>query len=115
MVKIAHVREVAALQLPEEVIAVVREAVTVLDTEYGANRAADSGYGGYVLVIESEEDFARLKEIHLEVEKEIPEYVHSIVCSDGQVFSSSLFLLGSDFGVVVIIPLFILPSGNGYS
>lgn len=100
MLKIVHAREIAGLQLPQAVLTVVRESVTVLDAEYGEDRAEDSGYGGYVLVLESEEDVKNLSD---EIQTALPEYVDVLAASTGE-FVSVLVLLGSDFGVVVIIP-----------
>lgn len=105
MIKIAHVREVNSLTLPQEVLTVVLDAVTILDTEYGENRNVDSGYGGYVMIVESEEDFEKMKEVRIDVETATPEYVDVIRCDSGQAFSSQLFLLGNDFGIVVILPI----------
>lgn len=100
MIKIAHVREVSGLHLPQEVVAVVNEAVTLIDAEYGEDRAVDSGYGGYVLVLESEKD---VRSLPGEIRTALQEYVDVLPTSSGE-FVSVLFLLGSDFGVVVIIP-----------
>ncbi len=101
MLKISHVKEVDGLQLPQEVIAVIRDAVTILDEEYGEERE-ESGYGGYVLVLESDDEMARLEELGIDVATAIPEYVDVIECLDGQAYTSSLVLLGSDFGIVLI-------------
>ena len=100
MIKIAHVREVEGFQLPQEVIGVVMEAVTVLDTEYGEDRDIDSGYGGYVLVLESEADVTNLSG---EIRTALPEYVDVLPASIVE-FVSVLVLFGSDFGVVIIMP-----------
>ena len=112
MIKIAHVKEVNSITLPQEVITVVLEVVTILDTEYGENRDVDSGYGGYVLIVESEEDVQNLKEIDQDVGTIIPEYIEKIECNDGRVFISSLVLLGSDYGIVLIMPIQFLESVN---
>ncbi len=105
MKKIAHVDEVKELKdLPIEIINVIQDAVTILDREYGEDRDVDSDYGGYVLVIESEGELGQLKEIGIDMESDSPEYVDTIICSDGQVFTSRLFLLGSDYGIIVIMP-----------
>lgn len=105
MKKIAYVRELTGLTgLPVELINVIREAVTILDAEYGENREVDSGYGGYVLVVEHESELANLKIPSLDLNIDMPEYADIIACSDGQVFISRLFLMGSDYGVVVIMP-----------
>ncbi len=100
MLKIAHVREITGLQLPQAVVTVVREAVTVLDAEYGEIRAEDSGYGGYVLVMDSEKDVRSLPN---EIRTALPEYIDVFPAPNDE-FVSVLVLLGSDFGVVVIMP-----------
>jgi len=105
MIKIAHVREVTGLCLPQEVVTVVKEAVTVLDTEYGEDRTADSDYGGYVLFIEDDGELEQLKELYIDLETVIPEYVNVITCDDGQIYTNCLIMLGSDFGVIMIMPL----------
>ena len=109
MIKIAHVREVEAFRgLPSEVVDVIRDAVTILDIEYGEHRDVDHGDGGYVLIIESKDELERLKDIHIDVKTAIPEYVDRIKCNDGQVFASTLVLLSNDFGVIVVMPLGLL-------
>jgi len=111
MIKIGHVREVEALKgLSSEVVDVIREAVTILDTEYGESRDVDRGYGGYVLIIEDEAELVKLKDIYIDVETVIPEYVDVIECEDERVFTSSLVLVGSEFGVIIIMPIFMLPA-----
>ncbi len=106
MKKIAHVREVEALNgLPSEVINAIRDAVTILDTEYGESRDDDCGDGGYVMILKYKDELERLKDIHIDVETVMPEYADRIQCADGQVFISTLVLLSEDFGVVVIMPI----------
>lgn len=106
MIKIAHVREVEALEgLPSEVVDVIRDAVIILDTEYGENRDVDRGDGGYVMFLESKDEIERLKDINIDAKMAIPEYTDGIMCNDGQVFASTLVLLSNDFGVIVVMPL----------
>lgn len=112
MLKIAHVSEVQGLTLPAEVVAVIREAVTILDTEYGENREADDDLGGYVLVIEAAEELEQLQDFRIDIAANVPEYVDVIACSDGQVYTSSMIMLNSDFSIVVIIPMkFLMSTG----
>ncbi|MCM0759878.1 hypothetical protein M7775_15065 [Sporomusa sphaeroides DSM 2875] len=85
MLKIAHIHQLASSNgLPAELMNTIREAVTALDNEYGEDRDVDSGYGGYVLVIEAQEELAALQDIHVDVTTVIPEYVDVIRCQDGQ-------------------------------
>lgn len=110
MLKIAHIREIEAVRgLPSEVIDVVRDAVIILDTEYGESRDVDNGYGGYVLVIMEEEEIEKLKDVFINIDTVIPEYVDIFGCNYGMGFASSLILLGSDFGVILIMPKNVLP------
>ncbi|HAT4320274.1 TPA: hypothetical protein ACOTGW_003158 [Clostridium perfringens] len=85
---------------PVEVIKSISETIDILNENYGENRDVDKDLGGYVLVVESIEDVKELKNGML---KDIlPEYTGEIICSEGVNYTSSLFLLSSDFSVVVI-------------
>jgi hypothetical protein len=113
MIKIAHVHQLASLRsLPAEVMNTIHEAVTILDNEYGEDRDVDSGDGGFVLVIENKAELQALQEIRIDVTSDIPEYVDVIHCQDGQVFASSLILQGSDFGIILVMPLDFLVGTN---
>ncbi len=83
-----------------EVIKSISETIDILNENYGEIRDVDKDLGGYVLVVESIEDVKELKNRTL---KDIlPEYTDKIICSEGVNYTSSLFLLFSDFSVVVI-------------
>lgn len=85
---------------PIEVIQSISEIVDILNENYGEKRNVDKDLGGYILVVESIEDVEELKNGML---KDIlPEYTDEIICSEGVNYISSLFLLSSDFSVVVI-------------
>lgn len=85
---------------PVEVIQSISETIDILNENYGENRDVDKDLGGYVLVVENIEDVKELKNGML---KDIPpEYTDEIICSEGVNYTSSLFLLSSDFSVVVI-------------
>lgn len=65
--------------LPPPVHAKIEETVAILNFYYGENRDVDKNLGGYVLLIESEADFERLKAIfHNEIENLAAEYVDII-------------------------------------
>ncbi|EOU1686007.1 hypothetical protein ACSXAP_06985 [Clostridium perfringens] len=85
---------------PVEVIKSISEIVDILNENYGENRNVDKDLGGYVLVVESLEDVKELKNGMLK--NILPEYTDEIKCSEGVNYTSSLFLLSSDFSVVVI-------------
>ncbi|EOU1649774.1 MAG: hypothetical protein E7H79_13695 [Clostridium perfringens] len=85
---------------PIELIKSISATVDILNENYEENRDVDKDLGGYVLVVESLEDIKKLKNGML---KDIlPEYTDEIKCSEEVNYTSSLFLLSSDFSVVVI-------------
>jgi hypothetical protein len=113
MLKIAHVREVEALRgLPSEVIDVIRDAVIILDTEYGEHRDVDGGDGGYVLIVESKDDLEELIDFKICVKTSMPEYVDSIKCGDGQMFTSTMVMLSDDYSIIVVMILDLLRDTN---
>ncbi|EOU1683144.1 MAG: hypothetical protein E7J22_00855 [Clostridium perfringens] len=83
-----------------KIIEGISETIDILNENYGENRNVDKDLGGYVLVVENIEDVEELRNGML---KDIlPEYTDEIICSEGVNYTSSLFLLSSDFSVVVI-------------
>ena len=84
----------------KQVRTVILETLKILDENYGENRDVDKDLGGYVLVVENIEDIKELKNGMLK--DIIPEYTDEIICSEGVNYTSSLFLLSSDFSIVVI-------------
>ena len=78
-----------------EVIKSISETIDRLNENYGENRNVDKDLGGYVLVVENIEE---VKELRNGMLKDIlPEYTDEIICSEGVNYTSSLFLLSSDF------------------
>ena len=77
------------------VIKSIYETIDILNENYGENRDVDKDLGGYVLVVESLEDIKELKNGMLK--DLLPEYTDKIICSEGVNYTSSLFLLSSDF------------------
>ena len=90
--------EAESLQL--EVSETIRATIEVLDDNYGADRDIESGLGGYIVIAENIVDIEILKQDKLQ--GLIPEYTDIIECSEGVNWTSSLFLLSSDFSIVVI-------------
>ena len=86
--------------IPVEVIESIRETITVLDENYGTNRDVELDLGGYVVIAENIVDIKILKQDKLQ--GLIPEYTDIIECSEGVNWTSSLFLLSSDFAIVVV-------------
>ncbi|MCT4508241.1 MAG: hypothetical protein N4A48_05665 [Tepidibacter sp.] len=108
MIKIAHVKETENLNLPKEVVEVIKSVTAILDAEYGKERN-EQLEGGYIIILESKDDFEKLKEIYIDVDDIIPEYVDKITVAGGEDYTNSLILCNNDFGISVIIPMRLTP------
>ena len=86
--------------IPEEVIEFVREIIVILNEAYGENRNVESDLGGYVLIAENIVDIEILKQDKLQCL--VPEYTDVIEVMNGENYTSSLYLLSSDFSIVVV-------------
>ena len=83
-----------------EVIECITETISILNENYGVERDIDNDLGGYILVAEDIVDIEVLKQGRLQ--GLIPEYTGIIECSEGVNWISSLFLLSSDYAIVVV-------------
>ena len=86
--------------LPVESVESIRGVVITLNQNYGEDRDIDNGLGGYILIAENIVDIEILKQDKLQGLE--PEYTDIIECSEGVNWTSSLFLLSSDFAIVVV-------------
>ena len=86
--------------IPSEVIEGIKATIDVLNENYGANRDIESDLGGYIVVAENIVDIEILKQDKLQ--GLIPEYTDVIECSEGVNWTYSLFLLSSDYAIVVV-------------
>lgn len=86
--------------IPSEVIESMKVTIDILNENYGADRDIESDLGGYVVIAENIVDIEILKQDKLK--GLVPEYTDIIECSEGVNWTSSLFLLSSDFSIVVI-------------
>lgn len=111
MIEITYLREMEMVQaLPVEVQEVIRGTLEILDSEYGADRDKYADNGGYVVVVESIEDFKEIREkTNIDVNDVIVEYVDNIVCADGKAYTNSLVLCNNDYSISLIIPFDIMP------
>ncbi len=82
-------------ELPQQVKEVIRENVKILEENYGTERTVED-LGGYIALVD-EEDITTFKEEILK--GTIAEYIDDI---EGAEYISALFLLSSDFSIVVI-------------
>ena len=97
MVKLWNEQQLEKVLIPNEVKKSIKEAINILDESYGADRKIDEELGGYILIVEKEADIKAIKENLLK--DIIPEYTDNI----SEDYTSSLFLLSSDFAVIVIV------------
>lgn len=86
--------------IPSEVIESMKVTIAILNESYGANRNIEADLGGYVVIAENIVDIEILKQDKLQ--GLIPEYTDIIECSEGVNWTSSLFLLSSDYAIVVV-------------
>ena len=83
-----------------EAIESIKVTIDILNENYGTNRDVESDLGGYILIAENIVDIEILKQDKLQ--GLVPEYTDIIECSEGVNWTSSLFLLSSDFSIVVV-------------
>ena len=100
MIKVLKYVKEELISLPTEVINNIEEITILLNKNYGSNRKMNKDLGGYILILENRFEIEILKEEKLQ--GLLPEYVDIIECSEGVNWTSSLFLLSSDFSIVVI-------------
>lgn len=86
--------------LSVEIIRNISETIIIINESYGADRDIESDLGGYVVIAENIVDIEVLKQDKLQ--GLIPEYTDVIECSGGVNWTSSLFLLSSDYAIVVV-------------
>ena len=86
--------------IPVGVIEYVKETVVVLNALYGEERDTENNLGGYVVIAENIVDIEILKQDKLQ--GLIPEYADMIECSRGINYNSILYILSSDFAIVVV-------------
>lgn len=85
---------------PKEVLQSIENIVNILEKNYGKNRNVYNDLGGYVLIAEDIVDIEILKQDKLQ--GLIPEYADMIECSRGINYNSILYILSSDFAIVVV-------------
>ena len=86
--------------IPSEVIESIKVTIDMLNENYGEDRDVEADLGGYIVIVENIVDIKIMKQDKLQ--GLIPEYTDIIECSEGVNWTSSLFLLSSDFSIVVV-------------
>ena len=85
--------------IPVEVIESIKVTIDILNENYVEDRDVESDLGGYVVIAENIVDMEILKQDKLQ--GLVPEYTDIVECSEGVDWTSSLFLLSSDYAIVV--------------
>lgn len=99
---IGDIESLNNIEIAEKVlIRYIKNVIAILDINYGINRDIQNDLGGYVVIVENIVDIEILKQGKLK--GLVAEYTDIIECSEGVNWTSSLFLLSSDFSIVVII------------
>ena len=83
-----------------EVINSILKDIQILNENYGEERDIDNDLGGYIIIAENIVDIEILKQGKLQ--GLVPEYTDIVECSEGVNWTSSLFLLSSDYAIVVV-------------
>ena len=86
--------------IPSKVIESIKATIDILNKNYGVDRDIEADLGGYIVIVENIEDIQMLKQDKFK--NLMPEYTDVIECSEGVNWTSSLFLLSSDFAIVVV-------------
>ncbi|SFO16397.1 hypothetical protein [Proteiniclasticum ruminis] len=112
MIKLLHVSDISKIaHLEEEVQTYGLEALTILDEEYGTDRDSFTDLGGYVVILENLDDIQELEALHnIDLTKNpLPEFVDLIYPEKGPRYTASLYLLSSDYGIIIILPYDMTP------
>jgi len=108
MIKLINEKEVHGLALDEHIKGIAKYTLSILDDAYGADRDPKADLGGFVVILESEDEVDLLKEYHLNLLTDIPEYTDYVAGNDDN-WIVSMYLLSSDYSITVIMPMHIAP------
>ena len=100
MKKVIKISNLIGMELEVNIRSVIEENLNILDDSYGGDRDIEADLGGYVVIAENIEDIEILKQDKLQ--GLIPEYTDIIECSEEVNWTSSLFLISSDYSIIVV-------------
>lgn len=100
MRKVSKISDLIGMGLEINVISTIEDQLNILDDIYGVERNIDEDLGGYVLVLEIKDDVIEAKENILK--DIIAEYVDDIEGEGDKQYCLYLFLLSSDYAVVIV-------------
>ena len=83
-----------------EIIESMKVTIDALNENYGTNRDIHNDLGGYIVIAENIVDIEILKQEKLQ--GLIPEYTDVIEVVNRKNYTSSLYLLSSDYAIVVV-------------
>ena len=86
--------------IPIKVIESMKVTIDILNENYGANRDIEADLGRYIVIAENIVDIEMVKKDKLQ--GLIPEYADMIECSRGINYTSVLYILSSDYSMVVV-------------
>ncbi len=112
MIKLLNVSDLSHIShLEEELQTYALDVLTTLDEEYGKDRDLITNLGGYIAIIEHPDEIEELEKLHnCDLTKNpCPEYVDFIITEDGTLYTAYLFLLSSDYGIIMIQPYEMTP------
>ena len=112
MKKIGTKKDCEALTgLPPPVHGKIEETIALLNFYYGENRNIDKDLGGYVLLIETQEDLKEIKKfLSMDSKDIVSEFTDIIKWNGENVYTISLMLISNDFSVSLIIPYQMTPT-----
>ena len=108
MIKLYHERDVDGLELDASIKDIAKNTLKILDEAYGEERDPLSDLGGFLVILESEDEIENLKDYHLDITKDIPEYSDYVAGANDN-WIVSLYLLSSDYSITVIMPMYLAP------
>jgi len=85
---------------PKQVLDYVNNIINILDDNYGKDRDIYKDLGGHICIIESIEDVMNLRVSKIDG---LVEEFSNVLCEcKGNTYSSTLYLLSTDYSVVII-------------
>lgn len=89
-----------------EVMSSIENNINILSENYGDNRDSDRNLGGYLLLFTSTKDEELLNVIYERygINQEYAEFDDVLAENEKMQWTSRLFIISSDYGVVIVFP-----------
>ena len=99
--------------IPDPVLEQIKQATETLDNCYGSERDLEASLGGYVILFTAMDENDRKARMDIfqkyNIQEQDYEYCDCIISCDGLKWMEELFILSSDYSLVMYYPL--LPEG----